>query len=129
MATIERMITLNTDAQTAYDAISSPVGMTKWFCDEAQVTDDGFSVAWKMEQGSFGFAATITENEAGRVFAYRTIEDDATITRFEITPQDKGCEVQVTEGDFADTDAGKASMTEHENGWDFFLGRLQGLFV
>jgi len=87
---IQRQLTLNANTQTVYDLISTPAGMAQWFSDEAEATDDGFVVTWRNNGKTECFEAVVVDRAPQETFAYRTIEDMPTITRFILTDKSQG---------------------------------------
>ena len=128
MLEIKRSITVNASAEQVYEWISQADHLQKWFADDVSREDDTLTFSWNMQDGgTIGFDAKITVDDAPNKFAYKSIEDDSTISSFELSADGNNTQVNLVESPFTDSEDDQARMKEHEGGWDWFFSRLQQL--
>ncbi|MFW5691806.1 MAG: SRPBCC family protein [Chloroflexota bacterium] len=123
---IAHSILLDIPTERAYELISQPEYMTRWFCDSCEPLADGFRALWQTEEGHItGFDTRILSNQPGRMFAYEATSHVPIITRFVLTPVDGGCRLDLLETLPPDLPDLEMIYEEHFTGWQWFLQRLQ----
>lgn len=128
MPEIKRTVSVNASPEQVYDWISQAKPMQKWFADVVSRDGTKLTFTWNQQDGgTVSFGADITVDDAPTAFAYKSIEDKPTTTRFDLVADGDNTEVTLTEGPFDDDEASQANMQEHDMGWQFFLSRLQQL--
>ena len=128
MSYINRTVELNAEPNTVYSWLTEAEHMQKWFADKVEHTEDGMSFKWNMQDGgTIGFDAKITVDDAPNKFAYKSIEDDSTVSSFELSADVDTTQLNLVESPFTDSEDDQARMKEHEGGWDWFFSRLQQL--
>ena len=135
---IKRVISINANKETIYDAIANPEKVTKWF---PNTMEGDYSVG---KQPVFGFGdhgknqIYIVDAKPHKYFAYRwlpgannflgdVLSIKNTLVEFFIEEESPdSCKVTLTESGFSDlpTEIMEAAFQQNSGGWDFMLDRL-----
>jgi uncharacterized protein YndB with AHSA1/START domain len=138
---IEREVQIKASPETVFEVISSPDHLKEWWPDDARFEPTpGATGELVFGDRSSGTAhvpqITIVEVEPSRLFSFRWIhaagevarEGNSLFVTFELTPNDGGTLLRMTESGFREMGWEVAVLEEqyadHSSGWDHFLPRL-----
>ena len=102
-----------------YQFLTDPACLTRWFCDEVDITDSSYTFVWN---GSAEVAELIEDREGDMVrFAWEDADDDDEYLEFNITKSPVTNETIVYVTDFADDD----EVDDQRALWETQLTRMK----
>jgi uncharacterized protein YndB with AHSA1/START domain len=126
---IKRSVLIHCTPEKLFGFISTTEGMTKWFCQRAQKTDEGFVAEWDTDFGPLEVNCKTTEVVKDKIFSFLFgYEADNpslnTEVTFTIEMEDNACLFTVHESGFGEGEVADEAIAEHGHGWNYFLIRL-----
>lgn len=104
-----------------YQFLTDPACITRWFCDEVDVTDKTYTFVW---DGSAEIAELIEEKEGELVrFAWEDADDEDEYLEFDLQRSPVTGETIVLVTDFADDD----EVEDQRKLWLTQLNRMKGV--
>ena len=112
---------------------TEPAELARWWPDVAQVDGDARTLHLSWARREWPLRGRILEWEPPHRLAFTWKWDhepdlpERTVTVDIATlPDGGGTELRLTHGDYGSGDAEAADRQSHVDGWDYFLGRLEG---
>ena len=140
LGSIVREIYVEASPDVVFEVVSSPQHVQEWWPDDARYDvrpgSAGEIVFGDPEAGGKVVSLTVVEVQAPRTFSFRwthpaseeAAEGNSLLVTFELTPQDGGTLLKMTETGFREMGWEAAVLEqqyrEHVTGWDYFLPRL-----